>query len=47
MTWTEMGRSAFYEEIASPCTTLKVATGEQQRFANLLLEIGVVKPPVA
>ena len=41
--WTQMERWAFYEKIASPRTTLMIATGEQRRFANLLLEIGVVK----
>jgi hypothetical protein len=41
--WSEMERWAFYEKIASPRTTLMIATGEQRRFANLLLEIGVVK----
>jgi L-fucose mutarotase len=41
--WTQMERWAFYENIASPRTTLMIATGEQRRFANLLLEIGVVK----
>jgi len=41
--WAEMERWAFYEKIASPRTTLLIATGEQRRFANLLLEIGVVK----
>ena len=41
--WTQMERWPFYEKIASPRTTLMIATGEQQRFANLLLEIGVVK----
>ena len=43
--WNAMERWAFYEKIASPRTTLMIATGEQQRFANLLLEIGVVKLP--
>lgn len=43
VTWTQMERWAFYEKIASPLTTLMIATGEQRRFANLLLEIGVVK----
>ena len=43
VTWQEMERWAFYEKIASPRTTLLIATGEQRRFANLLLEIGVVK----
>jgi L-fucose mutarotase len=41
--WLEMERWSFYEKIASPRTTLMIATGEQRRFANLLLEIGVVK----
>jgi L-fucose mutarotase len=43
ITWTQMERWAFYEQITSPRTTLMIATGEQRRFANLLLEIGVVK----
>lgn len=43
VTWTQLERWAFYEKIASPRTTLMIATGEQRRFANLLLEIGVVK----
>lgn len=46
VTWQQMERWAFYERIASPRTTLIVATGEQRRFANLLLEVGVVKLPV-
>ncbi len=41
--WTQMERWAFYEKIMSPRTTLIIATGEQRRFANLLLELGVVK----
>lgn len=41
--WTHLERWAFYEKICSPRTTLIIATGEQRRFANLLLEIGVVK----
>ena len=41
--WARMERWAFYERIASPRTTLMIATGEQRRFANLLLEVGVVK----
>jgi L-fucose mutarotase len=43
VTWTQMERWSFYEKIASSRTTLMIATGEQRRFANLLLEIGVVK----
>ncbi len=42
--WHKMERWAFYEKIASPRTSLMIATGEQERFSNLLLEIGVVKP---
>ncbi|MBP6863920.1 MAG: RbsD/FucU family protein [Candidatus Didemnitutus sp.] len=41
--WNQMERWAFYEKIASPRTTLMIATGEQRRFANLLLEVGVVR----
>ena len=43
VTWAQMERWSFYEQIASPRTTLMIATAEQGRFANLLLEIGVVK----
>jgi len=39
----EMERWAFYEKIASPGTTLMIATGEQRLFANLLVKIGVVE----
>ena len=41
--WNEMERWSFYDKIKSPATTLMIATGEQRRFANLLLEVGVVK----
>lgn len=41
--WNQMERWAFYAKIAEPATTLMIATGEQRRFANLLLEVGVVK----
>jgi L-fucose mutarotase len=43
--WREMERWAYYDKIKSPNTTLAIATGEQRRFANLLLTIGVVKLP--
>lgn len=43
--WIEMERWAFYKKIKSPSTTLAIATGEQRRFANLLLTVGVVKLP--
>jgi L-fucose mutarotase len=35
-------RFEFYEAVKSPQTALVIATGEQRRFANLLLTIGVV-----
>ncbi|MCU0793790.1 MAG: RbsD/FucU family protein [Opitutaceae bacterium] len=43
--WERLERAAFYERISSPRTTLIVATAEARRFANLLLEVGVVKLP--
>ena len=36
-------RAEFYEKVKQRETTLVIATGEQRRFANLLLTIGVVK----
>lgn len=39
-------RLEFYQEILSELTGLVIATGEQRRFANLLLTIGVVKSPL-
>ena len=43
--WNHMERWPFYDKIKSPNTTLVIATGERRRFANLLLEVGVVKLP--
>ncbi len=43
--WKSMERWSFYEKIKSADTSLIIATGEQRRFANLLLAIGVVKLP--
>ncbi|MCF6176797.1 MAG: RbsD/FucU family protein [Victivallaceae bacterium] len=40
---TEMERWSFYDRIKSSDTSLIIATGEQRRFANLLLTIGAVK----
>ena len=40
---TEKKRLDFYSEVKSPDTALVIATGDQRRFANLLLTIGVVK----
>ena len=38
-----MERWAFYDKIREPATTLIIQTGEQRRFANLILIVGVVK----
>ena len=43
VTWDEMERWAFYDKIRAPETTLIIQTGEQRRFANLILTVGVVK----
>ena len=41
--WEEMERWAFYDRIKDSTTTLIIQTGEQRRFANLILTVGVVK----
>ena len=41
----KLERFAFYEKVREPNTTLVIATAEQRIYANLLLTIGVVKPP--
>lgn len=43
VTWNEMERWAFYDKIRDLNTTLIIQTGEQRRFANIILTIGVVK----
>jgi len=43
--WETMERWSFYDQIRLPQTTLLIATGEQRRFANLILTVGVVKLP--
>lgn len=43
VTWDEMERWSFYDKIRDPNTTLIIQTGEQRRFANLILTVGVVK----
>lgn len=43
VSWEEMERWAFYDKIREPATTLIIQTGEQRRFANLILTVGVVK----
>lgn len=45
VSWDEMERWAFYDKIRDPNTTLIIQTGEQRRFANLILTVGVVKMP--
>ena len=40
---TNLKRFEFYDEAKSPETCLVIATGEIQRFANILLTIGVVR----
>lgn len=41
--WETRKRQEFYAEAGSPDTALVIATGEERRFANILLTIGVVK----
>jgi len=41
----KVGRFPFYEAAATPDVCLTIATGDQRIYANLLLTIGVVKPP--
>ena len=36
-------RDEFYAEVSHPSTALVIATGEEQRFANVLITIGVVR----
>lgn len=43
VSWEEMERWAFYDKIKDANTTLIIQTGEQRRFANLILTVGVVK----
>ena len=43
VTWDIMERWGFYDQIRNPNTTLIIQTGEQRRFANLILTVGVVK----
>lgn len=43
VTWDTMERWSFYDKIRNPNTTLIIQTGEQRRFANLILTVGVVK----
>jgi L-fucose mutarotase len=36
-------RDEFYAVVSHPSTALVIATGEEERFANILITIGVVK----
>jgi L-fucose mutarotase len=35
-------REEFYSEVKQPATTLIIATGEERRFANIIVTVGVV-----
>ncbi len=39
----KLSRADFYSAVSQPTTALVVATGEERRFANILITIGVVK----
>jgi len=41
---TALKRAEFYAEACQPVTALVIATGEERRFANVLITIGVVTP---
>ncbi|MEP0175584.1 MAG: RbsD/FucU family protein [Paraglaciecola sp.] len=43
VSWDKLERWAFYDKIRDPATVLIIQTGEQRRFANLILTVGVVK----
>ena len=40
-----LGRFEFYDAASSPHVVLAIATGEQRVYANILLTIGVIRPP--
>lgn len=42
--WKKLKRFEFYEAAGSPQVCLAIATGETRRFANIILEIGVIRP---
>ncbi len=39
----KLSRADFYSAVSQPTTALVVATGEERRFANILITIGVVR----
>jgi L-fucose mutarotase len=42
---TKLERFAFYDSASKPDVCMTIATGEQRIWSNLLLTVGVVKPP--
>lgn len=47
VTTRSLPRAEFYAAVSQPTTALVIATGEERRFANILITLGVVKkdPP--
>ena len=45
ITLTRVKRFDFYELAGKPDVCLTIATGEQRIWANVLLTVGVIKPP--
>jgi L-fucose mutarotase len=43
VTTRSLPRAEFYTAVSQPTTALVIATGEERRFANILITIGVVK----
>jgi L-fucose mutarotase len=43
VTTRSLPRAEFYAAVSQPTTALVIATGEERRFANILITIGVVK----
>lgn len=41
---TPLKRKKFYEEVATPSLALTIQTGDQNWYANLLIEIGALSP---
>lgn len=39
----KLAKAEFYSAVIQPSTALVIATGEERRFANILITIGVVK----
>lgn len=43
VTTRSLPRAEFYAAVSQPTTALVIATGEERRFANILITLGVVK----